>query len=212
MNYIYDIVLNFNPEYYDFYEWKKNDNIINVRKIPSLKIKEQDYLSLKYNKVTLDQPFIQKIKNNSSIYLDDNIYNIICVVTNGKEALGVSFDEEGNITGRSSLLFDEEQEIIEEATRITITPITFIKNIKITPHLSGRVEKEKKQYLQKYFHHLQPTTDDITLQYLYYEYFEKEQSDSQTIKRELLKEIKKDWNTKLDTLYQLALLLNQIKQ
>ena len=31
MDYIYDIILNFNEEFYDFYEWKNNDNIINVR-------------------------------------------------------------------------------------------------------------------------------------------------------------------------------------
>ena len=34
MNYIYDIVLNFNKEYYSFYEWNRKDNIINVKKIP----------------------------------------------------------------------------------------------------------------------------------------------------------------------------------
>ena len=30
MNYIYDIVLNFNKEYYSFYEWNRKDNIISV--------------------------------------------------------------------------------------------------------------------------------------------------------------------------------------
>ena len=33
MNYIYDIVLNFNKDYYEFYEWKKSDKVINVKKI-----------------------------------------------------------------------------------------------------------------------------------------------------------------------------------
>ena len=33
MNYIYDIVLNFNSNNYEFYEWNKNDNIINIRTI-----------------------------------------------------------------------------------------------------------------------------------------------------------------------------------
>ena len=28
MNYIYDIVLNFNKEYYNFFEWNKRDNIV----------------------------------------------------------------------------------------------------------------------------------------------------------------------------------------
>ena len=28
MNYIYDIVLNFNKEYYNFFEWNKRENTI----------------------------------------------------------------------------------------------------------------------------------------------------------------------------------------
>ena len=31
MDYIYDIVLNFNDDYYEFYEWKQEDKIINIR-------------------------------------------------------------------------------------------------------------------------------------------------------------------------------------
>ena len=30
MNYIYDIVLNFNKEYYSFYEWNRKDNILGI--------------------------------------------------------------------------------------------------------------------------------------------------------------------------------------
>ena len=30
MDYIYDIVLNFNDDYYEFYEWKQEDKIINI--------------------------------------------------------------------------------------------------------------------------------------------------------------------------------------
>ena len=40
MNYIYDIVLNFNKELYEFFEWKDDDNLINIRKIPLIKIND----------------------------------------------------------------------------------------------------------------------------------------------------------------------------
>ena len=32
MDYVYDIVLNFQKEYYEFYEWKSSDKIINIKK------------------------------------------------------------------------------------------------------------------------------------------------------------------------------------
>ena len=33
MDYIYDIVLNFNDDYYEFYEWKQEDKIINISEV-----------------------------------------------------------------------------------------------------------------------------------------------------------------------------------
>lgn len=210
MNYIYDIVLNFNQEYYEFYEWQKQDNIINVRKIPCFKIKDQDYLSLKNNKITISEDFINKIKNNSSIYLDDQIYNNICLVTNGKEAMGLAFNDEGYLIKRSSIIFDEEQEIIEETNHQKITNLKFIKNIKVNPQYLGRIEKEKRKYLIKYLTNLNETNDNITIKYLYYEYFEEENEDIDYNKKQLLNTLKQEWNNKLDRLYQLVLLLNKV--
>ena len=47
MDYIYDIVLNFQNNYYEFYEWKTTDKIINVKKILVYLVSNQDYLNLK---------------------------------------------------------------------------------------------------------------------------------------------------------------------
>lgn len=35
MNYIYNIHLNFNKMYFDFYEWNDNDEIIHIKKFLS---------------------------------------------------------------------------------------------------------------------------------------------------------------------------------
>ena len=43
MDYIYDIVLNFQSNYYEFYEWKTTDKIINVKKILVYLVSNQDY-------------------------------------------------------------------------------------------------------------------------------------------------------------------------
>ena len=55
MDYIYDIVLNFQNKYYDFYEWKKTDKLINIKKILVYKVNNKDYLDLKYNDVIIDK-------------------------------------------------------------------------------------------------------------------------------------------------------------
>ena len=46
MNYIYDVVLNFNKEFYEYFEWKKKDNIINIKKIPVFNVSNEIFLSM----------------------------------------------------------------------------------------------------------------------------------------------------------------------
>ena len=48
MTYIYDIVLNFNNDFYEFYEWDKNDNLTLIKKIPLIKV-ESDFLDKVFN-------------------------------------------------------------------------------------------------------------------------------------------------------------------
>ena len=65
MNYIYDILLNFKEEYYDFYDWNKNDNIVHIRKIPILKIDTIDLYNIKNNKIKIELKFLEKIRNKT---------------------------------------------------------------------------------------------------------------------------------------------------
>ena len=48
MNYIYDIVLNFQENYYQFFEWSRKDKIKNISKIPVYRVTDEDLLKLKY--------------------------------------------------------------------------------------------------------------------------------------------------------------------
>ena len=50
MNYIYDVLCNFQNVYYDFYDWNKTDDILRIRKIPIIKVNDEVYLDLKNNK------------------------------------------------------------------------------------------------------------------------------------------------------------------
>ena len=117
MDYIYDIVLNFQSNYYDFFEWKQNDKIINIKKIPVYSINNENYLNLKYNDVILD---IKNIPKQIKMFL----------VTNGIEVMGILIDNKGRVIKRSSLIFDEADEVLEEKDSIKPLSIKYKKNIK----------------------------------------------------------------------------------
>ena len=209
MNYIYDIILNFNDVYYDIYEWKSDDNIINIRKIPFIKVNENDFLALKYNDIKLEQDCLSKLKGNLSVYDDDIKGNIILLVTNGKATIGVMFDEDGVLLKRSSMLFDEEDEVNEEARRVEELKLKYIYNKKRTYDNMTRMEREKKKTLKDFINRV---VDKMTLKYLYYDYFLVECDDIVEMKSKLNFEIDNNFSDKLDELYNVIMLLKKVNE
>ena len=51
MNYIYDILLNYNKKLYEFYDWNLSDSIVHIRKIPIFKISTNQLIDLVNNKI-----------------------------------------------------------------------------------------------------------------------------------------------------------------
>ena len=203
MSYVYDIVLNFQKNYYNFFEWKRTDKLKNIIKLPLYKVTDEDIKNLKYNKITLSQDFINKLKI-------DNKKNkqLICLVSNAKISIALLFNNNGKLLKRSSLIFEEEEEAIEISKHLPITKINYIENKKINYKDKLRVERERKNKLIKY---IKNTNDIITLKYLYYEYYEKEIENLTEIKKCLLKELSKDWNPKQNNLYKIVKILTKVK-
>ena len=175
MNYIYDIVLNFHEHYYNFFEWDRKDKITNITKIPLYRVSNQDILILKNNKVKIDSILLNKIKKDNKNYKKN-----MCLVSNTKIAIGLLFDNYGNLQKRSSLIYEEEDEVNDYCTNLKITKINYLENIEIQTKEKLRLEIEKKEKLIEYINN---TKDISTLKYLYYEYFKKECNNQNEIKK-----------------------------
>ena len=208
MNFIYDVVLNFNKDYFDFFEWNKKDNIINIKKIPLLIVNNDIFNNMKYDFVTVNNSFMDLIKEKTYTYNRQKI-GPSCLLSNGKQVIGLLFNEKGELIKRSSLLLDEEEEVLNEIYNDDITNIDII-NIKKghTPCSINRILKEKKCFLIRY---INKEDNAINLKYLYYDYFEKDEENSNIIRKSLINEIKYNWNKKFDNFYETVKLLNKIK-
>lgn len=207
MNFIYDIVLNFNKDYYDFFEWNKKDNIISIKKIPLLLVDSNTFKMMKYDKVTVKNEFIDSIKGKTFTYSRVKI-GPSCLITNGREVIGVLFNDDGALIKRSSLLLDEEEEVLDEIMNAESTSIEIVKCQKGKVNDISRIKREKKDFLIKY---INKEKNDINLKYLYYDYFEEESDDITSIKNLLIKEIRGNWNKKLDNFYETVKIFNKIK-
>ena len=201
MNYIYDIVLNFQDNYYQFFEWNRNDKIKNISRIAVYRVSNQDLIDLTYNQIIIDEPFLTELKEVNKKYK-----KIMCLISNENQTIGLLFDQNGTLLKRSSLLFEEETEVNIFSKNLPLTKINYQKNIKVEPNYNLRIEIEKKDTLVQY---IKQTKDILTLKYLYYEYFKEECDNYQQIKSSLLNIMEEDWNKQKNNLYQIIHILNQ---
>lgn len=170
MNYIFDITLNLNDVYYDFFEWNKNDTFIHVRKIPIFKINNLDFCNIFNNNVVLENDFFMKIKNKTEIYGKKNKTDSFCLFYAYDNIFAVSFNEEGLSKKISSLAVDDELDILEN-TKLKTKEINYkiINNRKKLKQT--RYEIKNKIFLQKQINSLNIDKDSDKIKYLYFEYF-----------------------------------------
>jgi len=178
MDYIYDIVLNFHETYYDFYEWHPKDKIINIKRIPIYKVSNNDYINLRNNNTTIDKNTLPK-------------QNKMFLVTSGIEVLGLLIDDNGKVLKKSSLLFDESDEILEDKDSIKLINLKYKINKKNNIIHQSRIIKEKIKYINNYLHNIDKLKDKYILKYLYYDLYNIEEDNIDKIYNDLL-ELSKD--------------------
>lgn len=196
MDYIYDIILNFQNDYYDFYEWKNKDKLTNVKKILVYKVNTEDYLNLKYNDITIDMQIFPKQSK-------------MMLITNGEEVMGLLLDQTGKVVKKSSLLFEEADEVLEEQEILKFIKIKYLRNIH-KPHIHiSRLEEEKLRFLESFFSKIDITKDEYLLKYIYYDIYLKEEQNTSIIYQDLKKLIQTNINQIYNSIKKITIELKQ---
>lgn len=197
MNYIYDIVLNFNEVLHSFYEWNLDDEIIHIRKIPFIKVNEETFYNIKNSKFKIDKTFLEKIEGKTDIFnkvRKDKILHA-CIFTNGLEAFAESFDSNGVSLKKSSLLIDEEEEVAEVALRVNNINLSFEILEKDNGNIyQTRKEREILNYVRKELQKLDRQNDVDKLEYLAVECLNKKIKDKNNIINSLNKELNNNFD------------------
>lgn len=206
MEYIYDIILNFHKHYYEFYEWNNTDKIIHIKKTPLIKTDIPTLNRIKNNHTYLDIEFLNIIKDKTICYNAKD--KTICLLCNGKQALAIQVNQNGEIVGKSSLLLDEEMEVVEQSYSLPISSINIIKETKEKVRKVSRNYQDKENKVKTILNKLDEEKDKYILKYLYYECYLIDK-DKQ-LKNELLNSIKNE--EQLVKIYNSLINLNQIKK
>ena len=182
MNYIYDITLNLNKNsLYDFYEWKEEDSIEFILKIPIFKIDNETFINIKYNDIIIDKKILELIENKTETYSPNciGIIRYACVFMNEESAFAIEFDSDGNNYMKSLLSIDEENEIIDESKNIKYSLIDYKirKKLKRENNFITRKEIEIRKKLIKKVETMKENNELSKLKYIFYEIYNEKIDD-----------------------------------
>ena len=190
MNYTYDIYINFQNSFFDFYEWNKNDKIIYIKKIPIFKVSSKTLHNLKNNKTIVDESFIKKIENKTKIVKDKQL-KYCAIISDEKDIVGINFTKNGINRQKSSIRIEDQEKIINTIKKQKINTIkykTIIKN-KIT--FQTRLEKTNENILLKKINNIHKNNKNQIINYIYLECFGKKEKDINKATKKIKKEITK---------------------
>lgn len=206
MIYVYDLVLNFNNNYYEFYEWRKDDIIYHIKRIHLIKVDSKTYNEIFDNVVVFSSEFLLSLFNKCEYYNNRSVDTIpyAFIITDSYRAMGLFLDNEGKIVKYSSLLLDEEEYILDLCDKMASIKLDYqIIEKRIKHEFQTRLERHIIKYIRKDLNDDYEKKDINKLKYLYYEYFNKQSDDIDLIYHSLLNELDKDLNEKHYNLYNL---------
>ena len=214
MVYIYDILLNFNNDFYEFYEWEKNDPIFHIKRMPILKVETEFIDDLLTKKIVIDDSLVMSILNKCEVFDNKKVKTLkyACVFTDTYRVVGVILNDNYMVSKISDLLLDEALDAIDISRRCTLVnpAYTIVGNKKDYSFLTRREVKIKK-YLLSELKNAYKEQDKEKLEYLYFEYFGKIETDELKIIEDLKESLKTEVNERHLMLFELLKLASTKK-
>lgn len=204
MNYIYDILINFQPNLYDIYDWNIDDVIIHIRKMPLFRIKKEAMLDILGNKIRIEEEFLSKLYNRTEVFTNKKIglIDYACIVSDGNEALALQFNRKGNTINKSRLLIDECEEVIEYCMSVIENNFKY-SLIQPDKLLFFKTRKEEKiyKYITQELSNILKNEENAKLEYLYFECFGKKEKSKDKIFTNIKNELEKNWDNCYSKIY-----------
>jgi len=182
MNYIYDIYLNFNECLYDFFDWNKNDKLIHIKMIPIVKTSESNLINITSNQIQIEEKYFNYVHNKAVIWNKSDKYKSFALFCDDNNVIAIEFDENGKSIKKSSLLIDEELEILENCSNLSNKKIGFKILSKSKIQLKTRKQLNEENFIKQELKNI----DTKKLEYIYFECFGKQEKNKKIIIEKLL--------------------------
>ena len=195
MHYYYDLLVNLDEVAWEFYEWKKKDVILPIKKIPFLRINEKEFKEISAYEGKIEKNWLEPYIGKTQIKKDKS-KNLLLLSTT-KNSLVIETNSTGQIISRSKLLIEDENNCNELASSLKETTIPFSSQQKIPLRSDFRQAIKEKNLIKIELKTLKETNNISKCSYLYYEWFNILEDDLSTMLENCLEELKKPYTLKI---------------
>lgn len=206
MAYIYDILLNFDKNLIEYFEWEDSDSIKYIKKIAVFKVNANVIKDIVNKEIVFSDEFMRKVPKYEMNGLKEA--GSVCLFTDSFITIGVLIKNNKPVF-YSRLLLDEEKEVLDIADSLEIKDINYI-TIGNKKRENTRLTRKEKMIKDKLFDEINRLYDEKKHDKLFYLYYEYTNKESKNIKEvySFLKESLNDFNDKHKYLYDILLLSN----
>lgn len=190
----YDILVNYQKIAYEFYDWNKTDDVKHIKVIPTFKVSDKCLQDFYNYDLMVDRTFLDMIKDKTEIFIKGLTVKepYACVLFSSYSALSFKFDKQGNVIGKSNLLFDEADDIITTFYSLEETKINYkVTNMEKLNCFYTRYESKMIDDLINYLKQIQKNSNDYETKYIYFECFNKEIDSSKKAYEKLFNSVNK---------------------
>ncbi len=207
MTCVYDVLLNFTNdlELIDFFEWQEKDIVEHIKKIYLVRISSQMMDDILKYRIKVSKEFLEEINNKTILYKNKRIIKYAALFTDFNKVVALEFDNNGVVIARSSLLLDEEEDIIEECSNIEKISVKYEKIGKYQNKLFlTREERLRRNYLIKEIKLTYENKWYDKLEYLYQEIYESDDKDIALKYRVLMNDLINNYSNQHNKLYEIV--------
>lgn len=207
MTYIYDVLLNFTDDerIIEFFEWEEEDYPEHIKRIPLVRVSTKVLDDLLSKKICVDKEFLNKIKGETSLYKKSKNLEYATLISDLNKIIGLEFNSCGEVISRSSLLLDEEEELLDECCDLNEEKIVYKVLKKYTQEsFLTRQEIKKKRYLIKEMDNLYKENNIDKLTFLYEEIFKKDDLSFYDKYIRIKTELEDNYSSKHNKLYDIV--------
>lgn len=190
----YDILVNYQKIAYEFYDWNKTDDVKHIKVIPTFKVSDKCLQDFYNYDLMVDRTFLDMIKDKTEIFIKGLTVKepYACVLFSSYSALSFKFDKQGNVIGKSNLLFDEADDIITTFYSLEETKINYkVTSMEKLNSFYTRYESKMIDDLINYLKQIQKNSNDYETKYIYFECFNKEIDSSKKAYEKLFNSVNK---------------------